>query len=107
NARYAASSMVKAAADVDRIAGWGAKSDPKAVADAMYELMTTDLRDAMASAHAPVLLVAAGDFAKGKEAQEALRARYQAQIAKAPRHEVVVAAEARHFVMYDDPKFLA
>jgi hypothetical protein len=35
-----------------------------------------------------------------------VHARYEAQVAKAPNHKVLIAEKARHFIMFDDPTFL-
>ncbi|HEY1557221.1 MAG TPA: alpha/beta hydrolase [Kofleriaceae bacterium] len=70
------------------------KSDRRAFADALYELMMLDLRHDMTRITAPVLaLVADGPFA----------AEISRQAALAPHHEVHVIAKTRHFVMLDAP----
>jgi N-formylmaleamate deformylase len=81
-------------------------SDPAAVGEAVYELMTTDIRPLLAAIRTPVLLVAAGQYAKDDAARAALAASYESQVSSVPEHRVVVAARARHFVMLDDPAFL-
>jgi pimeloyl-ACP methyl ester carboxylesterase len=91
---------------VDLIAPTCAKSDPKAVNQAMYELMTTDLRDDTARIKSPVLLIGSGSFATSPEMLKAVQARYEAQVAKAPNHKVLIAEKAKHFIMLDDPKFM-
>jgi len=94
--RAALQAMITRPADVDRVAADGERSDPRTVSRAVYDLMTTDLRRELAGVRVPVWLVLAGD-APG------MRAAYEAQVAAAPDHRVVVAAQARHFVMLDDP----
>ncbi len=98
--------MITAPADVDRVARDGARSDPRAVGLAVYEVMTTDIRTAMRRIRAPALLIAAGG-AVGPEERTGLAARYEAQVKSIARHRVVVAERARHFVMLDDPDFLS
>jgi pimeloyl-ACP methyl ester carboxylesterase len=98
--------MITDPANVDLIALTCAKSDPKAVALAMYELMTTDLRDGVARIKTPVLLIGSGAFAASPEMKRTVRARYEEQVAKVPNHKVLVADKARHFIMFDDPAFL-
>jgi RNA polymerase sigma factor (sigma-70 family) len=100
------SSMISDPKNVELIAPTCAKSDPKAVALAMYELMTTDLRDEVARIKTPVLLVGSGAFATSPEMKKAVQARYEAQVAKVPNHKVLIAEKARHFIMLDDPAFL-
>jgi pimeloyl-ACP methyl ester carboxylesterase len=98
--------MITDPKNVDLIAPTCAKSDPKAVALAMYELMTTDLRDEVAPIRTPVLLIGAASFATSPEMKKNVQARYEAQVAKVPNHKVLLAEKARHFIMLDDPSFL-
>jgi pimeloyl-ACP methyl ester carboxylesterase len=70
----------------------------------MAELMTTDLRPAMARVTAPILLIGALGSAPAPM-HDTFRAAYRAQVAGAPRATVVFADRARHFVMLDDPAF--
>jgi pimeloyl-ACP methyl ester carboxylesterase len=103
--RMAARTMVRDSADVERIADWGARSDGATAGRAFAEMMTTDLRDEVARIRTPLLLVMAGGGIEPEERARTRRA-YEAQIAAAPDARVVVAEEARHFVMLDDPAFL-
>jgi RNA polymerase sigma factor (sigma-70 family) len=98
--------MITDPKNVDLIAPTCAKSDPKAVALAMYELMTTDLRDDVARVKTPVLLIGSGAFVTSAEMKTNVQARYEAQVVKAPNHKVLIAERARHFIMFDDPAFL-
>ena len=72
-----------------------AKSDRKTLGDAVYELMTTDLRDKVAEIAAPVLVVLADG---------GLQDRIKGQVAPIPHHEIVVLKNTHHFLMYDDPE---
>lgn len=88
-----------------RIGGeWGAASDPTTVGRAVAEMLTTDIRSDVARIHTPVLL-----FLAGSGLDEGVRAtaldRYRGQIAAVPDARVVVAEDARHFIMLDDPAF--
>lgn len=71
-----------------------ARSDRRAVGDAIYEQFTTDLRPLLAGIRAPVLVVLADGGL-----QDGLRA----QAGPVPDHTVVVVPGAKHFVMLDDP----
>ena len=71
-----------------------AKSDRRAVGDAIYEVVTTDLRERVNEIRAPVLVVLADG---------GLQNQIKAQVAPIPDHEVVVVPGAHHFVMLDDP----
>ncbi|HEX8153760.1 MAG TPA: alpha/beta hydrolase [Thermoanaerobaculia bacterium] len=95
--RMSMSRMIGGKENLERFGGLAAKSDPKTVARAMKELMTTDLRGDVAKIKAPVLLIAAGDEQT---------AEYAKQIESIKRHELVVAKDSKHFVMLDAPDFL-
>jgi N-formylmaleamate deformylase len=102
--RMSVAGMVTAPQDVDRVARWGAHSSPAAVAAAMEELMSTDLRPSLSRLRAPVLVIVAG--AGSPLAGQDLLARYQSQFAAAPHKRLVMASKARHFVMLDDADYL-
>jgi N-formylmaleamate deformylase len=104
--RAAVEQMVSAASDVDQVAAMGASSEPAAVGDAMYDLMTTDLRDAVARINTEVLLVASDPSMAGGPPRAQTLATYEAQVAQIPHHTVVVADGSRHFIMLDAPTFL-
>jgi N-formylmaleamate deformylase len=69
-------------------------SDRRAIGDAIYEMITTDLTDRVKDITAPVLVIAAdGGY----------QTRIRAQIDGIPDHTMIVLPRTRHFVMYDDP----
>lgn len=71
-----------------------ALSDRRAFADAIYELVTTDLTSEVKEIKAPVLILAAdGGF----------KERIRGQIQTIPNHEMIVLPGTGHFLMYDDP----
>lgn len=104
--RMALSTMITAAADVERMAKTSQASTPIAVGQAVYEMMTTDLRDDVATIRSPVLLIAAAAHAGTEEARDGVRRAYESQVASIPNHRVALATDARHFVMLDDFDFL-
>lgn len=72
-----------------------AQSDQRAFADAIYELVTTDLTGEVKDIKAPVLILAAdGGF----------KERIKSQVETIPNHEMVVLPGTGHFLMYDDPE---
>ncbi len=96
--RQSLAAMITRPADVDAVAARSTRSDPRAVAQAMYDVMTTDLRPLLSKVRAPsLILVAAG----GQDAAR-VRAAYEAQYAPLAGHTTVVAEHARHFIMLDD-----
>lgn len=71
-----------------------AKSDRRAFADAIYELVSTDLTAQVVDIKSPVLILAAdGMFQK----------RIAGQVTEIPKHELVILKGTKHFLMYDDP----
>lgn len=84
---------------------WGRASDPATMGRAVAEIMTTDLRRQVAAIRTPVLLIASG-FGMTDSQREMTLASYSAQVSRVPNHRVMMAMNARHFVMLDDPAFL-
>ncbi len=104
-ARQAAMGMVTDTAYVQRISAWGRNSDPATAGRALAEMLTTDLRPKLSAIRTPVLLFMGGAGAP-PSAIEGMAARYRAQLSGIPDARLAVAANARHFIMYDDPDFL-
>jgi N-formylmaleamate deformylase len=102
--RRTLSQMITAPASIERTAAAAARSDPRSVGQAAYELMTTDLRPRMGQVRAPVLLLAAGALIP-PDRQATVGAAYQAQISRVPDRRFAMATRARHFIMLDDPAF--
>jgi pimeloyl-ACP methyl ester carboxylesterase len=92
----------KRAEEVGKAAG---ESDPAAVAQAVREMAVTDLRADVAKIETPVLLIAAGEWAKTDAQKDAARKSYGDQIKAARRGRLEMAWNARHFVMFDDRDF--
>lgn len=84
---------------------WGRASDAATAATAVAEMMTTDLRAEVSRITTPVLLLMAAD-GMPEPMRDMLHASYSAQVARVRDARVVVAADARHFIMLDDPGFL-
>ncbi|HWN40738.1 MAG TPA: alpha/beta hydrolase [Thermoanaerobaculia bacterium] len=104
--RMAFAGMIKDPGQVETATGWSATSDPATAGAAIYEMMTTDLRQQIAAIKSPVLLLAAADFAPDAASRKQLASSYEAQVAKVPQARVVLAERARHFIMLDEPAFL-
>ena len=86
-------------------ARWGRASDGATMGRAMSEALTTDLRAEVAAIRTPVLLIASG-FDVPETQRGRVLASYASQVARVPVHRVVMATNARHFVMLDDPAYL-
>ena len=98
--------LISAPEHVSRVVATSAQSDPVAVAQATYEMMTTDLRDDVARIDAPVLLIGAFGALSSPEMRAVMEQSYQLQVSAIPTRQFVAAKNARHFVMLDDPEFL-
>jgi N-formylmaleamate deformylase len=100
-------SMISDPAQIAIAQRWAVASDPRTTALFMTELMTTDLRPDVTRIQTPVLLVVAGAlFASSPAALATVERGYERQIAEIAHHRTVVARQARHFIMLDDPAFL-
>jgi len=83
---------------------WGLASDQKTVTDAMIELVSTDLRPNLARIEAPVLVVGTWVGLKEYGVTEASATQvFRQQYAGVKHLQFVMAKDARHFVMWDDP----
>ncbi|MEO8705159.1 MAG: alpha/beta hydrolase [Kofleriaceae bacterium] len=92
--RISYASMTKYPKKMESVIAKVAQSDQRAFADAIYELVTTDLTDHVNEITAPVLIVAAdGGF----------KQRIKSQIETIPNHEMVVIPGSKHFLMNDEP----
>ena len=92
--RTAFLSMTTAPKKLEPVLAQVTRSDRRAIGDAIYEMMATDLTAHVAEIAAPVLVIAAdGGFQQ----------RIRSQIETIPDHEMIVLPHTKHFVMYDDP----
>jgi len=93
-ARFMYQGMARNRKALAPIAAKAAKSDRKALGDAIYEMMITNLTGEMDKIESPVLLVLADGYFK---------TRIQKQVT-AIRDKEVVILPTGHFIMLDDPK---
>lgn len=101
-------SMTHDAARTAQLKAWGAASDRESTTQAMYELMTTDLRADIAQVTAPTLVL--GSWAAYKpfgSTLESTRAIFAAQYAALPGARIEMSQDGYHFLMWDDPTWLA
>ncbi|MCW5556303.1 MAG: alpha/beta hydrolase [Verrucomicrobiae bacterium] len=104
--RRTLATMITDPAKIEVAAGWASKSDIPSVGQAMYEMLSTDLREKVSAIKAPVLLVGAGSFATTPDLQQMVLQTYESQVSKIPSHKVALALKSKHFIMFDDPEFL-
>ncbi len=94
-------------ARADELAKLSARSDPAAVTRYMAEAIALDLRGALPSITAPVLVISPyfeADAEQMRMTEAAKLAYYQALMAGTPNLKVVTVAPARHFAMFDQPQ---
>lgn len=83
---------------------WSLASHRPSVAQAMYDLMTTDLRPKVKDVKIPVLIF--GSWMGGKDygiTKERVTALFQSQYGAMPAVQIKIAETARHFIMWDEP----
>jgi N-formylmaleamate deformylase len=102
--RAAMAAQVKDTAWHSAGAAWGATSDARTAGRAVAEMLTTDLRQDVGRIRTPVLLFMAAD-GMNEELRMLMHERYRGQLARVGDARVVVARNARHFVMLDDAPF--
>lgn len=104
--RRTVATMVTSPADVERIAAWGRKSDRKAMATSMYQMLSHDLRPDLARVTAPTLVLAGWAGHKGVLPGSAIEGMYRGQYRLLPNVKFELTDTARHFIMYDDPEWM-
>lgn len=88
------------------ISRWGIESDSKTVAQAMYELQTTDLREGISKVKCPTLILGAWIAYKQYGATKESTAKiFEMQYAKLASKKLVLSDVGKHFLMYDDPEW--
>ncbi len=86
---------------------WGESSDRATTAQAMYDLMTIDLRNDIASIRTPTLVLGAwaayAPFGASKASTEAI---FRTQYAKLAGVDIRLSDTGYHFLSWDDPQWL-
>lgn len=102
--------LVSLSNNADRIptlAQWGEASDRKTTTQAMYELMTTDLRSALGTARTPTLVLGSwASYAPYGATQASTQAVFEQQYSAHPNVRIKLSATGYHFLMWDDSKWL-
>jgi pimeloyl-ACP methyl ester carboxylesterase len=103
----ATNNMAASAADKQRLIAWSVSSDRTAVADALYEMFSADLRDDLAKIAIPTLVLGTWRGNEEYGANHAsVDANFHAQYAKLKGVEIHVSDNAHHFIMWDDPQWM-
>ena len=96
--------MVTSPSDFEMVMGWSHKSDRQAMGDAIYEMMTTDLRDDLDKITSRTLVIGTWIGYKQYATQAQVEKNFRTQYAKLKGYEFVMSENARHFVILDDPE---
>jgi pimeloyl-ACP methyl ester carboxylesterase len=102
-ARQMSASLMTDTARISQAARWSMASEPGTVAQAMYDLYTTDLRPDIARIQQPVLVLGAwAAYKQYGSTKESTRAIFEQQYAKLPQHHIEMSEAGKHFLMWDD-----
>ncbi len=97
--------MITSPENIERALAMGAASDAETVAQAMYELNTTDLRSDVSKITTPTTVLGAWyGYAQFGASKEATTATFTSQYAKHPNYRLVMSERGKHFIMWDDPE---
>lgn len=108
-ARQTSASLMTDTARISQATRWSVASDPTTVAQAYYDLMTTDLRQDIARVQQPTLVLGAwAAYKPYGSTKESTRAIFEQQYARLPQHTIEMSEAGKHFLMWDDTQwFLA
>lgn len=81
-------------------------SDPATVGEALFTLLSTDLRQDIGKINTPLLLLGATGGLTEKAQKQAAKQLYKQQLAALPQAKLVMNNQSRHFIMLDDPNWL-
>ncbi len=84
-----------------QVAAWSAKADPRVVAQALYEDLTTDLRPKLAGIRTPITMLY--PWSAGAVPQATAARLYATAYATAPNVTLVPVPDSYHFIMLDQP----
>jgi pimeloyl-ACP methyl ester carboxylesterase len=106
-AEAAVATMAHDPARVATLKGWGRTSDRGTTTQAMYELMTTDLRPQLSKIRSPTLVL--GSWAAYKpygSTKDSTAAIFRAQYARLDGADIKMNEDGYHFLMWDDPTWV-
>lgn len=104
--RMAVQGMSTSAERVATLVDWGLASDRDTTAQAMFELMTTDLREAIAAIRQPTLVLGSwAAYAAFGATKASTRAIFESQYAKLDGVRIAMSDSGYHFLMWDDPEW--
>lgn len=90
-----------------KVLEWMQASNQATVAQAMYELFTTDIRSELSNIKCPTLVLGAWIAYKSYGAtHESVLGMYNGQLAKLPKYSIELTDNGKHFIMFDDAKWM-
>lgn len=99
--------MAKAPERVETLVRWGEASDRTTTAQAMYELMTIDLRPQLSTIRTPTLVLGAwAGYAQYGATRASTEAIFKREYANLPNVKIALSDAGLHFLMWDDPQWL-
>lgn len=92
--------------DIATIVRWSTQSDRQTIAQAMYEIMTTDLRNQVSGIACPVLVLGSWYAAKDYGVTlEQVKNNFKMQLSNVANCTIKMAPTAKHFIMLDEPSW--
>jgi hypothetical protein len=99
--------MTNDATRVPTLVKWLTASDRDTTTTAMYDMMTTDLRQSISAIQQPILVLGAWAAYKSYgSTKESTKAIYAAQYAQVKHVEIRMSETSYHFISWDDPQWL-
>lgn len=94
-------------ADQAKVVEMASQSDPSTVGIAMYEVLTSDMREPLTKSNTTILMLgASGGFSEQAQHEQA-RALYEQQFENVKNAEVVMNTKVRHFMFFDDAQWVS
>jgi len=107
NTEAALAGMSRSPERVALVTEWGRRSDRATTAQAMYEMMTTDLRAKLIAIHTPTLVLGSwAAYAQYGATRESTEAIFRSQYAALAGVRIAMSENGYHFLMWDDPQWL-
>ncbi len=107
NAQAALAGMNRSPERVKTLGEWGRASDRATTTQALYELMTTDVRAAIKDIHTPTLVLGAwAAYAQYGATRESTESIFRDQYAALDGVRIEMSDSGYHFLMWDDPQWL-
>lgn len=104
--RQMSASMATDTARITQLTRWSVASDAATVAQALYEMNTTDLRPDVARIQQPVLVLGTwAGYAPYGATRAGVQAVFDQQYALLPHQTIELSAAGKHFIMYDDAQW--